>query len=182
MLQVLTILVIAISPALADNTHELKVCTLPAVAGDVRPDIAPPAAPEGTDAWWVGTVRVFLVERISRWTDAVGFRYANALIDFPLVSNVNLLDGGKRYFTAEWDVTDASYLYPQSIASNNIAAIGVAFNVTEVPTPAEPPGSYWFSARYADAAASATPGMPGRNQAIGGFTHTVFLEESTATW
>jgi hypothetical protein len=162
---------------------ELKVCDdLPGLATDASREIAPPANTKGSDALWVGTIRVYLVEPVSRWVDDIGYEFENALIDFPLVNNVNLEDGTMRYLTAQWNVSEAPYFQPQTIFEDNIMAIGVAFNVQEVPTPASPPSGDWFNARYADASALATPGYPGRNETTGGFTHTVFIEESTANF
>jgi len=183
--QTTLVLAIVLTMGAMVNAGDLKVCPIdPTLAVDVPPDIVPPASPKGTDDYWVGTVRVFLIEPWGRqsWTDSQGFPYMNVFLDFPIVNNVNLDDGDVRYFTAEWDAADATFLAEPMIIEVNIEAIAVAFNITEIPTAADPPNDYWFNARYADAAAGATPGTVGRNSTAGGFTHTVFLEESTATW
>ena len=164
------------------NAGDLKVSQAdPGWAVDVSTDIVPPASPKGAEDLYAGTVRVFLVEPMGRWTDSRGYFYKNALLDSPIVSDVNINDGEVHYYSAVWDAADADHLDVKFISEANIMAMGVIFNATEVYTPARPPNEYWFYARYADAAAAATPGVPGRNEATGGFTHTVFIEESTAT-
>ncbi len=58
----------------------------------------------------------------------------------------------------------------------------VVFNGTPVVTDAWPNSGYWFNAYYADATAEARPNLIGENSTDGGYTHTVFVEEGTATW
>jgi len=158
---------------------ELKTCVDSGVsdAGPVT-DIAPPLAPDNGEAFYSGTIRVFLVEPVARWTDYSGYYYRNGFLDFAIVSNVNLDDGEVVYRTAVWDASTTNF---EMIFEANIMAIGVLFRSEQVPTDADPPSGMYFQARYADAAASAIPGLPGSNQAQSPFTHNVFIEESTAT-
>lgn len=160
---------------------DLKVCLdEPSVTTAITPDIEPPVVPEGDEDIYVGTVRVYLVEPFSRWRDDDGYSYRNGFLSFPIVANVNLFDGDTRYLTSTWDASTTSL---QDISESNIEAIGVVFNVTGIPTESDPGNGQWFSARYADAAAGAIPGYPGQNNTTtAGFTHTVFVEESTTTW
>ncbi len=180
--QTALVLMCALLLGVAVNAGDMKVSPAdPAWGIEMKSDITPPSGTKSADDYWVGTVRVFLSEPMGRWTDAQGFFYKHAFVDQPIVNNVNLDDGDVRYFTAEWDAADATFLTVPMIFENNIEAIAVAFNGTSVPTYADPPAGYLFDARYSDAAAVATPGAMGQNQSTGGFTHTVFLEESTAT-
>jgi len=158
---------------------ELKTCVDGAEsgAGPVA-DIMPPMAPDDGEAFYSGTIRVFLVEPVARWTDYSGYYYRNGFLDFPIVSNVNLNDGAVAYRTAVWDAATTNF---EMIFEANIMAIGVIFRSEQVPTDADPPSGMYFQARYADAAASAIPGQPGSNQVQSPFTHNVFIEESTAT-
>jgi hypothetical protein len=159
---------------------ELKVCLdSPASNAGAVADPLPAAAPTDDEAAYSGTVRVFLVEPMARWTDNNGDFYRYGFLDFPVVSNVNLLDGGVEYRTGTWDATTTSIL---EIFQDNIMAIGVVFRSQTVLKDANPPDGFFFQARYADAAAAATPGIPGRSEATAPYTHPVFIEESTQTW
>lgn len=182
-LQTALVLMCALLLGAAVNASDLKTSPIdPAFDIEVKSDIAPPSGTKGADDYWIGTVRVFLNEPMGRWTDNEGYFYKHAFLDFALVNNVNLNDGEVRYFTAEWNADDATHLDVPMIFENNIEAVAVAFNGTEILTYADPPSGYPFQARYADAAAGATPGVMGSNSTAGGFTHTVFVEESTQTW
>jgi hypothetical protein len=163
------------------SAGELKVCLdgSESNTGSITVAPPPPAAPGNDEATYTGTVRVFLVEPMARWTDADGNFYRYGFLDFPIVSNVNLLDGGSVYLTSTWNASTTSI---GTIDQSNIQAIGVVFNSTTVLTDASPPDGLYFQARYADAAASATPGVVGHSQVNPPFTHPVFIEESTATW
>lgn len=159
---------------------DLKVCLNDsAPRGAAAADILSPVAPTDGEAAYSGTIRVYLVEPFARWVDNSGNFYQNGFLDFPIVSNVNLLDGQTAYRTGTWDATTSSFgqIWPE-----NIKAIAVVFKSQTVVKDADPPHGYYFSARYADAAAAATPGMVGRSQATPPFTHPIFIEESTATW
>jgi hypothetical protein len=56
------------------------------------------------------------------------------------------------------------------------------FNANGYDQDAWPPYGYWFTAHDADASVAAQAGEPGEHQAGPGFTHTVFIEEGSATW
>jgi len=159
---------------------DLKVCLVdsaPRIA--VSPDLLTPVPPTGGEAAYSGTIRVYLVEPLARWFDNSDTIYNNGFLDFPIVSNINLADGGKQYLTATWDASTTSF---DMIWQENIEAIAVVFRTQGVVKDAYPPRGYYFSARYADAAAAAIPGAVGRNQATPPFTHPIFIEEATATW
>jgi hypothetical protein len=169
----LILIFVSLAPA-----GELKVC-LDGPQADMGPVavIPPSVAPGNDEAVYSGTIRVFLVEPMSRWIDADREFYRNGFLDFPLISNFNLEEGQTVYLTATWDATATSFL---EIFPENIEAIGVVFRSTTVLTDASPGDGYWFQARYADAAAAATPGMVGHNEVTPPYTHPVFIEESTA--
>jgi len=138
-----------------------------------------PELPGDGTATYSGTIRVYLVEPLARWRDRNGSFYHNGFLDFPVISNTNLGDGAVVYRTETWDAALTRF---ETISPTNIMAIGVIFRYQTVLTDADPPRGLWFQAHYADACAAATPGVPGRNEAPPGYTHTVFIEESTATW
>ena len=60
--------------------------------------------------------------------------------------------------------------------------VAAVFNSMKNVGYSKPPSGNPFDAFYIDAAAGATPGDPGSNQVTEEFTHTVFLEEGTASW
>jgi hypothetical protein len=157
---------------------ELKVCLDGSEknAGPV-PGAPPQAAPGNDEAVYTGTIRVFLVEPMARWTDGSGQFYRYGFLDFPLVSTLNLADGGTTYLTATWNSSTAGF---NEISQDNIQAIGVVFTSSTVLTDAYPPDGYYFQAHYADAVAAATPGIVGHNVATPPYTHPIFIEESTA--
>ena len=160
------------------NAGELKVCRDGSADNSGPSETAPPSsAPSNGEASYSGTVRVFLVEPSSRWADYWGARYSYGFLDFPIVSNVNLADGEAVYITNTWDATTAGF---SPIYEYNIMGIAVVFTSQTVLTDARPPQGYYFQARYADAAAAATPYKIGHNEATPPYTHPVFIEESTA--
>jgi hypothetical protein len=162
------------------NAGELKVCRDGSANNSGLSETAPPSlAPSNGEASYSGTVRVFLVEPESRWYDHQTYKYSNGFLDFPLVSNVSLGDGEAVYLTNTWDATAAGF---SPISEYNIMGIAVVFRSQTVLTDADPPSGYYFQARYADAAAAATPYEIGHNEATPPYTHPVFIEESTATW
>jgi len=171
----LLLILMSIAPA-----EELKVCLDGSErnAGPLAGE-PPPPAPGNDEAAYTGTVRVYLVEPLARWKDNTNQYYRYGFLDFPIVSDINMSDGDAIYLTSIWDASTTSIGY---LVDWNIMAIGVVFSSQTVLTDARPPQGYWFQARYADAAAAATPGEVGRSEASPPYTHPVFIEESTATW
>ena len=68
------------------------------------------------------------------------------------------------------------------VSEGNVIVMAAVFNVVSHKAYAYPPSRNPFDAYYVDAAAAATPGNTGYNTVIENFTHTVFVEEGTATW
>jgi hypothetical protein len=162
------------------SAGELKVC-LDGTEQKIGPiPVAPPpaAAPGDDEATYSGTVRVFLVEPMARWTDFSGNFYSYGFLDFPIASAFSVSDGNVVYFTNTWNAstTPLAEIFPE-----NIMAIGVVYKNAAVLTDASPPEGYYFQAHYTDAAAAATPGVIGHNDVSGPYTHPVFIEESTAS-
>lgn len=139
----------------------------------------PPTLTGSDRAAYSGTVRVFMVEPESRWQDNWNKRYNYGFLDFALVTGVNIGDMSTWEQSIVWNAASAGY---GDITENNIAAIAVVFNSTPHVQDAYPPNGFWFNAYYVDASALALPGLPGQNEVTVDFTHTVFIEEGTATW
>ena len=74
--------------------------------------------------------------------------------------------------------------FADTVSELNIAATVAVFDRDDAHSALAAPqyGSNAFTAYYVDGSAIARPGQPGANNAGGGYTHTVFIEEATATW
>ena len=82
--------------------------------------------------------------------------------------------------TVTWDANQAGY---GDVDQKNIMAIAAVFNPRANTKYAYPQASKNpFTAHFVDAAAAAAPGESGSDEASGDFTHTVLVEEGTATW
>jgi hypothetical protein len=132
----------------------------------------------GRDAY-TGTVRTYIVEPVSRWRDLEGHNYGHAFLDWGPGGTVNIADGTRWESSQTWNSVTAGI---GTISSSNIEATTAVFTSTEVLADADPGAGYYFLAHYCDAAASGIPGTPGHNETAAGFTHSVFVEEATATW
>jgi len=162
------------------SAGELKVCLdgSEKSAGPI-PVAPPPAAPGDNEATYSGTVRVYLVEPMARWTDNSGNFYHYGTLDIPIASAFSISDGSVAYYTTTWDASTTPFI---EIFPENIMAIGVVFKAAAVLTDADPPNGEYFQAHYTDAATAATPGVVGHLQTTPPFTHSIFIEEATATW
>lgn len=162
------------STALANDVSVVRD-PAPLVAADAS--AAQPV--DGSRATYDGTLRVYIVEPLSpRWRDDNNRQYEQAFLDWSTVETISVPDGGTHYSVATWTAPSAY----SNISSDNIAAIGVVFNAEDTVLDAYPGYGYWFTAHFADGCAYATPGLTGFNSADHGTTHTVFIEEGTASW
>ncbi len=116
-------------------------------------------------AFWEGTLRVYVVEHVSSmgWTSG-GQLYEFPFLAYAINSNMLVLDGASWDTTVTWDGYDFGY---NNLQEDNIAVQAVLFSAAN---------------GYPEAAAMADPGVPGSNVVEPGNTHTVFVEEGTATW
>lgn len=130
-------------------------------------------------ATYDGTTKIYIVERDSRWADLSGKRYENAHLWFPLNTVISVPDLTVWDTTIVWNslITGLTDLTP-----GNLGAVGAVFTSTWDLCDAYPPNGYWYTAYYADASATTYPGIPGENVAEGIYTHSVLIEEGTATW
>jgi len=120
-----------------------------------------------------GHLRIYVVEPVSRWNmnnhepyhfGSLGFAYDNAL-------SIDYLGSYNNTMTWNGDVTQ-----------NNVMVIASVFSSDTYQAYAYPPSKNPYNAHYVDAAAAATPGNTSHNTVTENFTHTVFIEEGTATW
>ncbi len=126
-----------------------------------------------------GTLRVYIVEPTSRWDNYDGNPYHFGFLDFAVEEELSIPYGETVERSITWNPGDAGY---SDVSSDNVMAIAAVFNPQAHEGHAYPPFRNPFDAYYVDAAAAARPGETGHNVNEGQFTHTVLVEEGTATW
>jgi thiol-disulfide isomerase/thioredoxin len=145
---------------------------LPAAAGTLSID-QPMDDQTALSAAYQGRIIIYVVEPVSRWNmyngqpyhfGSLGEAYDNTL-------SINYQDTWTH--TTTWTGT---------FTESNIMVMAAVFNAAGNQAYANPPSGNPFTAHYVDATASATPGVPGYNEANETFTHKVLVEEGTATW
>jgi hypothetical protein len=126
---------------------------------------------------YIGLVRIYMLEPISRYTGCGGEPYKNGFLSFALDSDVVITDNGEVSFTTTWDSDEAGWT---NIDPENLMAIAALTNSSFYGTGySEPPDGHPFSIYPVDAAASATLAEQRYNVVSECFTHTVFVEEAT---
>lgn len=139
----------------------------------------PTFSPGDKDTYF-GTLRVYVVEPSSRWIHPIGGPYDYGFLDFALVRQIEIPDGGTFDSTWTWDAIAAGF---PGIEENNIMVMAAVFNWEAHLAYSDPPGNTRpFLAYYVDASAAASPGSPGTNVTTAGFTHSVFIEIGSMTW
>jgi hypothetical protein len=127
-----------------------------------------------------GTVRVYIVEPVSRYRDYGGVNYEFGALDIPFDSIVDFEYQDSFSRTITWTAADGNV---SSINETNIAAQVVIFNPEGFLTSSDTAGGndHNFIAHYADGCAYAEAGHTGTHNPDASNTHTVFLEESTGS-
>ncbi|MCP4685952.1 MAG: hypothetical protein GY867_10990 [bacterium] len=165
--------------ALSTTATEPQVSRLaesldPAVAPEAPTEIVMVKSPEAT---YPGTLRIYIVERFSRYSNVIGVPFDNGFLDFATVEDFTVDDGA----TWESNITyDASSL--GGIPINRLRAYAVVLNQNAFVGDADPPSGRAFTGNRVDAAATAWIGNPGLNETGAGYTHTVLVEEGMSTW
>ena len=165
----LAVVLIAI-PAFATDQVE-NYCPIERDRVIPQPQVSPGDLPEvramDDPPYWQGTLRVYVVEEESsmNWTSG-GQPYDFPFLAFAINSGSIVMNDRTWDTTVTWDGYDFGYNY---LEEDNIAVQAVMF--------AQADG-------LPEAAAMAFPGEPGSNYANpdSGYTHTVFVEEGTASW
>ncbi len=127
-------------------------------------------------AVYTGFIRVYITEVSSRWLNSWGTPYHYAFLEYALDEGMTLNDGQVIEFDTTVDISG------WNVAVDNIAIVSSVFDSAQTLSFANPPSGSFFMANYSDAAALAYPGGYGMDTAYGTYTHTVFMEEATATW
>lgn len=151
----------------------LLLLTSIAAGTHVQPSSPTPTS-SSTRADYNGTLRVYAVEPVSRWNMYDGNPYHFATLAIVTQTDISLPSEGTFDQTYTWTGT--------AISDTNIMAMAAVFNAEGHQAYSYPPSSNPFTAHYVDAAAAATPDTTGYNKVNETYTHTVFVEEGTATW
>ncbi len=139
-------------------------------------EIVQPVTSGGDRDTYTGTLRIFMSEPESRYTDNYGAKYEFGFLRFADVVGLNINTGEVYTHEVTWDASDAGFT---GVDPDNIVAQAVCFDPTPHTNYSDPPTGAPFFAYWADAAAQAAPGVPGQDFKSVDFTHTVFIEECT---
>ena len=165
--------------------------SLTAVAGEINvsrvAETVEPSAAVGTPADAVlvqspqdaysGILRVYVVERFSRYFNSDGVPHDNGFLDFATIESFTVGDGATWESNVTWDASPFNGVIP-----SRMRAMAVIANQETFLGDADPPSGRGFTGNRVDAAAAASIGVPGFNETGAGYTHTVFIEEGSATW
>ncbi len=148
----------------------------------VKPDYdsaredAKPATPAGkklNSSVYNGTLRVYVVEPVSRYADSYGVPFDFGLLDFAYNQSISLGYTDTIRQTVIWNSASFGVIQQDNIMV--LAAVSNGEGHTAYSSPGPPP-SYLFTANWIDAAAAAIPGQTGTDTASGSFTHNVLIE------
>jgi thiol-disulfide isomerase/thioredoxin len=132
-----------------------------------------------SDRPYDGYLRIYVVEPISRWNNYDKDPYHFGFLDFALNEQLSIEYLGTYTKQVTWNAQQAGY---SNVDESNLMVIAAVFNPEINKGYANPPTKNPFDAHYVDAAAGAKSGETGSNIVKENFTHTVFVEEATATW
>lgn len=122
---------------------------------------------------YTGLLRVYIVEPISQWNNYRGDPYHFGFLGFAFNKNISI---------ESQTTLQKSIIWHGTVIQNNVMVIAVVSNSKPHQGYANPPLRKPFWAYYTDATAAASPGQIGYNTVTTNFTHTVFIEEGTASW
>jgi len=124
-----------------------------------------------------GHLRIYVVEPSSRWDNFDRDPYHFGFLDFAFDDTLSLRFQETFTDSITWDGSNFN-----NLKEDNIMVMAAVFNQEINTGYSDPPSGNPFDAHYVDAAAAAKPGETGTNTVNEDFTHTVFVEEGTATW
>lgn len=126
-----------------------------------------------------GYLKIYVVEPVSRWDNYDDEPYHYGFLDFAFNDTISI-DYQETYSnTIIWDGSQAGF---SDIEEDNIMIIASIFNPEIGIGYAEPPTRAKFETHFVDATAGVKPGETKSNLVNENFTHTVLVEEGTATW
>ncbi|MDX1798822.1 MAG: hypothetical protein R3255_09250 [Candidatus Lokiarchaeia archaeon] len=126
-----------------------------------------------------GYLRIYVVEPVSRWNNFDGEPYHYGFLDFAFNNSISI-DYQETYIdNIIWNAEQAGY---SDVEENNIMVIAAIFNPEIGIAYARPPTSGKFETHFVDAVAGVKPGETKNNFANDTYSHSVLVEEGTATW
>ena len=148
----------------------------PVQSNYIEPDVmVQPTTGDSKDVYQ-GTMRIYMVEPFSRYVDGNNNNYQFGFLDYATIQGLNINTGEVYTHVVEWDASDSGFT---GVDPDNIMAQAVLFGPDPYVNYSDPPTGAPFFAYWTDAAAQATPTLPGQDFKSVDFTHTVFLEEMT---
>jgi hypothetical protein len=120
-----------------------------------------------------GHLRIYITEPISRWNMSNKQPYHFGSLGLADDENLSI-----QY----QDTFSKSFIWSGDVQENNVMVMAAVFNQKSQTAYAYPPNQNPFEAHYVDAAAAAAAGNTSHNTVSENFTHTVFIEEGTASW
>jgi hypothetical protein len=120
-----------------------------------------------------GHLRIYVTEPISRWN-----MYNKQPYHF---GSLGLADDENLSIQYQ-DTFSKSIIWNGDVQENNVLVMAAVFNQKSHTAYAYPPNNNPFEAHYVDTAAAAAAGNTSYNTVNENFTHTVFIEEGTASW
>ncbi len=156
----------------------LLASTFSVLGINVKNNVILESEPSIPNTSYGGQLRVYIVEPVSRWDDYDGNPYHYGFLDLAIDEKLSIEYNDSYNKQVTWDAQKAGY---DNVEEQNIMVIAAIFNPKGKIKFSYPPFFYPFIAHYVDAAAAATPGTTGKNTVNEKFTHTVFVEEGTAT-
>ncbi len=124
-----------------------------------------------------GTLRLYVVERFSRYPNSDGVPHDNGFLDFATIENFTVADGETWESNIAWDASPYNGVIP-----SRMRAMAAILNQETFLGDSDPGSERDFTGNRVDAAASAFIGTPGFNETGPSYTHTIFIEEGSATW
>lgn len=119
-----------------------------------------------------GRVRIYITEPVSRWNNYDHDPYHFGCLGIPLNQQLSL-DTLESY--------DNTFVWNGDVSEQNVLVMAAVFSPDWYQGYANQPNNP-FDAHYVDAAAASFPGETTYNFENATITHTVFVEEGTATW
>lgn len=102
------------------------------------------------DAAYSGTIKIYITEINSRWTDYNAEAYTYGFIDYGLIKDITLQSGERKTFSETWDAENAGF---SDVVKENLFVIAAVFTSSSEKRYANPDtGEYPFDAYFCDAA------------------------------
>ncbi len=174
-IRLMTALVLMAALIASPIAMAFEATPVPEYTGDPIQPVQPVISGDSKAAY-VGTLRIFMSEPVSRYTDRNNAPYEFGFLRFADVAAMNINTGEVYTHQVTWDASDAGFT---GVSPDNLVAQAVLYDPAWHTRYSDPPTGSPFFAYWVDAAAQAEPGLPGQDVKSIDFTHTVFVEVCT---